>query len=212
LALIRANESEAVAVQIEFAGHEVVAGGGGFRYGPAVTFGLDQVTGGGEPGEVFLKQAALATAAKRKFMHKLLEPGALAGRAFDVAQEFAVGHDFRIAGKGSSLLKDMRLKIRASPGPPVRKKSNEKLNLILKTKELSKSIESKKTVDIEKKVVTKLILKTNNLSFGGSSSELARQLSREVRRCRDAQDPPIHNFGKKRTLILRTKELPKSIE
>ncbi len=53
---------------------------------------LDQSSGRGEAGEVLDEQAAIATSGQREFADELLVAGALAGRAFDAAKEFAVGH------------------------------------------------------------------------------------------------------------------------
>ena len=48
---------------------------------------------------MLLQQPALPPSTQSELAHQLLKPGLLARRAFDVANQFAVGHDFRIAGE-----------------------------------------------------------------------------------------------------------------
>ena len=46
----------------------------------------------GHAVELFEQQATLSAAAQAQFANQLLVAGALAGRTFDTAEEFAVGH------------------------------------------------------------------------------------------------------------------------
>ena len=86
------DEAEAVAVQVEASGDEVVASDDGAGHRPVVAVELDESSGGGEAGEVLEQQAAFAASGQRELADELLVAGALAGRAFDAAEEFAVGH------------------------------------------------------------------------------------------------------------------------
>jgi len=96
VALRGADKAEAVTVEIEASGDEV-AGlistlCGGFGDGPLLPIGLHQMAGGGETGEVFDEQTALASSAERELADELFVSGALVGGSLDVAEEFAVGH------------------------------------------------------------------------------------------------------------------------
>ena len=74
-----ANEAVAVAVEVEAAGGEVVAGGDSAGQSPVVAVELDEPSGGGEAGEVLDEQAAFAAAGKGEVSNQLLVAGALAG-------------------------------------------------------------------------------------------------------------------------------------
>ena len=84
LARIGAHEAVAVAMQIEAAGDEVVAGGRRCSgNAPVLAIGLDEVAAGGHAGELLEEQTALAAAAEAEFAHQLLVSGFAAGGACD---------------------------------------------------------------------------------------------------------------------------------
>ena len=68
IALRGTDEAEAVAVQVEASGHQVVGliSGlcGGFGDGPLLAIRFQQMPGSGEPGEMFEEQTALAPSAE----------------------------------------------------------------------------------------------------------------------------------------------------
>jgi hypothetical protein len=91
LARFRADKSEAVAMHIQTTGEEVAAiGCMGKR--PMIAVGLYQLATGGHAVELFQQHAAFPASAEAQFAHQLLVPGALAGRTFNAAKEFAVSH------------------------------------------------------------------------------------------------------------------------
>jgi hypothetical protein len=57
-----------------------------------IAVGLNQFATGGHAIELFQQHAAFPASAEAQFAHQLLVPGALAGRAFNAAKEFAVSH------------------------------------------------------------------------------------------------------------------------
>jgi hypothetical protein len=93
------HKAVAVAVQVEAAGEEVVAraGCGGARDAPHFPIELDEFAASGEAGQLFEQQAPLAPAAQAEFPDQLLEPGFGAGGAGDARDQFAIGHESRVA-------------------------------------------------------------------------------------------------------------------
>ena len=121
---VGADEAEAVAVEVELAGDEVVAGdslrfslvprgvelagaggffGRGVGEGPVAGVELDQVAAEGDAGELLEQEAALAAAAEAEFADELLVAGAGVGAALDQADEFAVGLRSRAFRASASL-------------------------------------------------------------------------------------------------------------
>ncbi len=98
---IGADEAVAVAVQIEAAGDEILAGRGRFagrcpRKAPVLAVELHELAGHSEAGQVLEKETALAPAAEREFADQLLVPGFLAGGGGDPGEQFAIGHTPRL--------------------------------------------------------------------------------------------------------------------
>ena len=91
LAGFRPHEAKAIAMHIQTAGDEVVAGGGlGQR--PVIAVRFNQFAARGQAVELFEQHATLSPATEAQFANQLLVAGPLAGRTFDTAEEFAVGH------------------------------------------------------------------------------------------------------------------------
>jgi hypothetical protein len=109
-ALVGADEGVTVAVQIDAAGYEAVSrgamfdrligvgarGAGGLlgcggREAPLFGVELDELAASGDAGELFEEETALPATTQAKFADELLVAGPMPGRAFDPADEFAVG-------------------------------------------------------------------------------------------------------------------------
>jgi hypothetical protein len=102
---IGANKAVAVAMEIEFAGDEIVTpqsgqvsarrfGFGGRSFGdrPAIAVGLHQLALAGEAAELLAEQTALLASAQAQLAYQLLIASAAVGQALDVAEQFAVVH------------------------------------------------------------------------------------------------------------------------
>ena len=96
LAGVGTDEAVAVAMEVEAAGGEVVAGADGSGNAPVLAIELDEGAAGGQAGELLEEQAALHSAAQRELADQLLVAGFLAGGAGDPRKEFLVGHSSRV--------------------------------------------------------------------------------------------------------------------
>jgi hypothetical protein len=95
-----ANEAEAIAMEIEAPGYEVVAGGGGLREAPVIAVGFDEGAARGKAGELLEEQATLAATAQAEFADQLFVASTTAGGAADACEQIAVrGHKGSLDGK-----------------------------------------------------------------------------------------------------------------
>ncbi len=95
-------EAKAVAMHVQTAGEQVVAGD---RHGegPVIAVRLDQLAAGSHAVELFQQHAAFPAAAQPQFPDQLLVAGTLAGGTFNAMEEFAVGHSgYSCADMGKS--------------------------------------------------------------------------------------------------------------
>ncbi len=88
----RADEAEAVAMQIEPSGYKIVAGRNRSRNTPLVAIKFDKVSTRRETRQMLQQQTSLASASQAKFPYKLFVASPLTGGALDVADQFTVGH------------------------------------------------------------------------------------------------------------------------
>ena len=93
---IRSDESEAVAVEIEASGSEVLAGGSGAGQGPLISVELRETAAKGEPGQLFDEQASFSTTAESELANQLLVAGLCSRGTGDAGDEFAIGHKGRL--------------------------------------------------------------------------------------------------------------------
>jgi len=98
---IRSDEAEAVAMQIEPPGGEIVAGAAGTDWAgnaPVLFVELDEGAASGEAGQMFEEQAPLAPAGQAEFADKLLVSGLAAGGSGDARHQVTIGHRSRPMG------------------------------------------------------------------------------------------------------------------
>ena len=95
-----ADEAEAVAVQVETAGEEVVAAAGRARDGPVIAVEVGELAAHGEALQLIEEQTALAAAAQAELADKLFVAGFAAGRAGDARDQVAIGHGLRVGHGG----------------------------------------------------------------------------------------------------------------
>ncbi len=96
-----ADEAEAVAMQVETAGEEVVAAAGRARDAPVIAVEVGELAAHGEALQLIEEQAALAAAAEAELADKLLVAGFAAGRAGDARDQVAIGHGLRVGHNGT---------------------------------------------------------------------------------------------------------------
>src|SRR5579859_2848437 len=91
LARFRADKPEAVAMDIQAAGKQVVAMRClGKR--PMIPVGLDEFPARGHAAQLFQQHAAFPASAQPQFPHQLFVAGALAGGTLNALEELAVSH------------------------------------------------------------------------------------------------------------------------
>jgi hypothetical protein len=104
LTRIGADETVAVAMEIETAGEQVVAGcaGGLPRNGPMLTISFDEVAARRDASQLLKEQTALTPAAQTDFADELLIAGFASGGTGNMRQQFAVVHRSRVEQPGDS--------------------------------------------------------------------------------------------------------------
>ncbi len=104
LASVGTHEPVAIAMQIETAGEEVIAGCAAGLAGnaPVLAIGFDEVAASRDAGQLLQQKTPLAPAAEAEFAHQLLVSGFAAGGASDLRQQFPISHKSRLGHTSAS--------------------------------------------------------------------------------------------------------------